>query len=348
MTVAFQGIGVAAARSVAIGPAFITGHGLRTATQVTIGRDQIGSELDRLNQAVAAARRALKAVREQIPPSTPVNIAEFIDTHLLMLEDVALVDEVRRIIRDQLCNAEWALQMQRDTLVRIFDEMDDPYLRTRRDDVVHVVHQIQTFLQGEAPHFVTAADMEGVVVVARDLMPADAIVLRHRGAVAFVTEYGGPMSHTAILARSLGIPAVVGAHNVTRYLRQGETLVVDGESGTVLADADEATLAYYHGRRTAIEVRRARLRNLVDRPAVTRDGVTIELPRQPGAARGCADRPGQWGRRRRALPHRVPLHEPGGPAGRGGAPRELRRNPPGRGRHAGDHPHPGPGGRQAP
>ncbi|MGE5152802.1 MAG: phosphoenolpyruvate--protein phosphotransferase [Bdellovibrio bacteriovorus] len=277
MTIAFQGIGVAAARSVAIGPAFITGHGLRTATQTTIGREQVGPELDRLNQAVAAARRALKSVRDQIPASTPLNIAEFIDTHLLMLDDVALVDEVRKIIRDQLCSAEWALQMQRDILVRIFDEMDDPYLRTRRDDVEHVVHQIQSFLQGGSPQFVSATDLEGVVVVARDLMPADAIVLRHRGAAAFVTEYGGPMSHTAILARSLGIPAVVGVHNITRYLRQGEVLVVDGESGTVLADPDTGTLAYYRGRRAAIEVRRARLRDLVDRPAVTRDGVNIEL-----------------------------------------------------------------------
>ncbi|MFY9973676.1 MAG: phosphoenolpyruvate--protein phosphotransferase [Chromatiaceae bacterium] len=278
MTIAFQGIGVAAARSVAIGPAFITGHGLRTATQTTIARDQIGAELDRLNEAVAAARRALKAVREQIPPATPLNIAEFIDTHLLMLDDVALVDEVRRIIRDQLYNAEWALQTQRDVLVQIFDEMDDPYLRTRRDDVEHVVHQILSFLQGGSPQFATSApDLEGAVVVARDLMPADAIVLRHRGAAAFVTEYGGPMSHTAILARSLGIPAVVGIHNVTRYVRQGETLVVDGESGTVLADPDEGTLAYYQGRRAAIEVRRARLRDLVGRPAVTRDGVAVEL-----------------------------------------------------------------------
>ena len=278
MTIAFQGIGVAAARSVAIGPAFITGHGLRTATQTTIARDQIGAELDRLNEAVAAARRALKAVREQIPPTTPLNIAEFIDTHLLMLDDVALVDEVRRIIRDQLYNAEWALQTQRDVLVQIFDEMDDPYLRTRRDDVEHVVHQILSFLQGGSPQFATSAtDLEGAVVVARDLMPADAIVLRHRGAAAFVTEYGGPMSHTAILARSLGIPAVVGIHNVTRYVRQGETLVVDGESGTVLADPDEGTLAFYQGRRAAIEVRRARLRDLVGRPAVTRDGVAVEL-----------------------------------------------------------------------
>lgn len=278
MTIAFQGIGVAAARSVAIGPAFITGHGLRTATQTTIDRHQVGAELDRLNEAVAAARRALKAVREQIPPSTPANIAEFIDTHLLMLDDVALVDEVRRIIRDELRNAEWALQTQRDILVRVFDEMDDPYLRTRRDDVEHVVHQIQSFLQGGTPHFAAVAtDLDGAVVVAKDLMPADAIVLRHRGAAAFVTEFGGPMSHTAILARSLGIPAVVGVHNVTRYVRQGETLVVDGESGTVLADPDTGTLAYYQGRLAAIEIRRARLRDLVGRPAITRDGVPIAL-----------------------------------------------------------------------
>ena len=278
MTIAFQGIGVAASRPVAIGPAFLTGHGLRTASRTPISGDQVGAELDRLNQAVAAARRALKSVREQIPRSTPINIAEFIDTHLLMLEDVALVDEVRKIIRDQLYNAEWALQVQRDILVRVFEEMDDPYLRTRREDVEHVVHQIQTFLQGATPQFAARTlDLEGAVVVARDLMPADAIVLRHRGAAAFVTEYGGPMSHTAILARSLGVPAVVGVHNITRYLRQGEILVVDGETGSVLAGADQSTLAYFEERRAAVEVRRIRLRGLLDRPAVTRDGVPVRL-----------------------------------------------------------------------
>ncbi len=278
MTIAFQGIGVAATRPLAIGPAFLTGHGLRTASQTPISREQVAAELDRLNQAVAAARRALNAVREQIPRSTPTNIAEFIDTHLLMLEDVALVDEVRKIIRDQLYNAEWALQMQRDNLVRVFDEMDDPYLRTRREDVEHVVHQIQTFLQGATPQFaVPALDLDGAVVVARDLMPADAIVLRHRGAAAFVTEYGGPVSHTAILARSLGVPAVVGVHNITRYLRQGEILVVDGETGSVLAGADQTTLSYFQERRAAVEVHRKRLRRLLGRPTVTRDGVPVRL-----------------------------------------------------------------------
>jgi phosphoenolpyruvate-protein phosphotransferase (PTS system enzyme I) len=278
VTIAFQGIGVAAARSIAIGPAYVTGFGLRSPTETLITPEQVAAELDRLNEAVAEARQALKAVRNQIPPSTPRNIAEFIDTHLLMLDDVALVDEVRRIIRDQLYCAEWAVQVQRDTLVRVFDEMDDPYLRNRRDDVDHVVHQIMTFLQGApAPMTITERDLEGWVVVARDLTPADAIALRQRGAVAFVTECGGPVSHTAILARSLAVPAVVGVHNVTRYVHQGERLVIDGETGTVLADADAATLVYYQGRQEAIEVRQLHLRTLVDRPSVTRDGVLISL-----------------------------------------------------------------------
>ncbi|WP_295582402.1 phosphoenolpyruvate--protein phosphotransferase [uncultured Lamprocystis sp.] len=278
MTIAFQGIGVAASQSVAIGPAFVTGHGIHTATQTLIDADQVGDELDRLNTAVAQARRALKAVRSQIPPSTPRNIAEFIDTHLLMLDDVALIDEVRKIIRDQLFSADWALQLQRDTLVSVFDAMDDPYLRNRRDDVEHVVDQIMSFLHGAPTQLeATERDLEGCVVVARDLMPADAITLRNRGAVAFVTEFGGPVSHTAILARSLSVPAVVGVHNITRYIRSGEPLVVDGDTGTVLANADAQSLAYYRQRLGAIEARRRHLRTLVDRPAITRDGVTINL-----------------------------------------------------------------------
>ena len=278
MTIAFQGIGVAASQSVAIGPVHLTGFGMYSAARTPIAPEEVAGELDRLNRAVAEARHALKLVRAQVTRSTPLNIGEFIDAHLMMLEDVALIDEVRKIIRDELYCAEWALQMQRDTLVGVFDAMDDPYLRTRRDDVEHVVHQIMAFLQGHQLQFDPGAkDLEGHVVVTRDLMPADAIVLRHRGAAAFVTEFGGPVSHTAILARSLAVPAVVGVHNITRYVRQGESLIVDGETGTVLADPDTRTLAYYHARLGAIEVRRQRLLTLVDRPAVTRDGTTITL-----------------------------------------------------------------------
>jgi phosphotransferase system enzyme I (PtsI) len=278
VTTAFQGIGIAASCQIALGPAFIDARGRASAIQTPITHDQVSAEIARLDLAVDAAREALQAVRTQIPRNTPIKIAEFIDAHLLMLEDAALIDEVRHIVAEQLCNAEWALQLQRDILIRIFDEMDDPYLRTRRDDIEHVVHQIQSFLRGDLPQpDPLPQDLDGGVVVAHDLTPADAILLRHRGAVAFVTEAGGPMSHTAILARSLGVPAVMGIHDITRYLRPQEFLVVDGETGTVLANADERTLDYFRQRLRAREARKLQLRELVSRPTLTRDGIAISL-----------------------------------------------------------------------
>jgi phosphotransferase system enzyme I (PtsI) len=283
MTISFQGIGISTSRALALGPAFVDHRGRAKVSQTSIAAAEVEAEIARLDQAVASARQALWAVRNQIPGHTPLNIAEFIDAHLLMLEDAALLEEVRRIVAEQFCNAEWALQVQCDALTRLFDQMEDPYLRTRRDDVEHVVQQIQTFLQSAthvdepAETAPLARDLDGRVVIARDLTPADAILLRHRGAVAFVTEFGGPMSHTAILARSLGVPAVMGIHNITRYLRQDELVLVDGETGTVLADADPQTLASFQNRVRAAERHRIELRRLVGRPSLTHDGVTISL-----------------------------------------------------------------------
>ncbi|MBK1643490.1 phosphoenolpyruvate--protein phosphotransferase [Thiocapsa imhoffii] len=278
MTTSFQGIGISTGQSLALGPAFIDGRRRRNIARGWIAPEQIPTEIERLDQAVAAAHTGLRAIREQIPQHTPLNIADFIDTHLLMLEDVALVDEVRRIVSEQHCTAEWALQVQCDTLVRIFDEIDDPYLRTRRDDIEHVVEQIQTFLQGSFPlpeH--GTQDLAGHVIVARDMAPADLILWHHRGAVAIISEFGGPMSHTAILARSLGIPAVMGVHDITAYLQQGELLLIDGQSGTITADADPLTLQDFRRRLQHAQVHRIRLRQLVGQPSVTRDGVAVSL-----------------------------------------------------------------------
>ncbi|EXJ16390.1 phosphoenolpyruvate--protein phosphotransferase [Imhoffiella purpurea] len=283
MTTAFQGIGIASACSVALGPAFIDTRGHHRATHESIADDQVAAEIARLDMAIDSARKALQMVRRQIQGDSaihdsPVELAEFLDAHLLMLNDSTLVGAVRHIVAHQHCSADWALQIHSDTLMQVFDEMDDPYLRTRRDDIQHVVRQIQGFLRQDAPTTdLVEHDLNGCVVVARDLTPADAILLHHRGAVAFVTEYGGPMSHTAILARSLGIPAIMGVHEATRYLRPQELLVVDGETGTLLANADEGTLDHFRQRLRAIDRRQRQLRSLVDLPSRTRDGIQIRI-----------------------------------------------------------------------
>jgi len=292
MTVSCCGLGVATPQAIAVGPAFLLDRGPLAVAPRHVDADEIAAELRRLEEALAAAQRALRTVRDQIPHSTPVDVAEFIDSHLLMLEDAALVDPARELIRQQLYSAEWALEHHRANLVKVFEEMDDPYLRSRRDDVDHVVQHILSFLLGgRASDADEDADLRGCVVIAHDISPADTVLLRHRGVAAFVTEFGGPMSHTAILARSLNIPAVMGVRNVTGYFRQGETVVVDGESGTVLADADAGILAHYRQRMRLREERRSSLQRLVKEPSVSIDGVAVtllanlELPEDTAAAR---------------------------------------------------------------
>ncbi|NBC47123.1 MAG: phosphoenolpyruvate--protein phosphotransferase [Gammaproteobacteria bacterium] len=277
MTTALLGVGVSGSRPVAIGRAHLFARE-PTVTAEEIDKDRVDDELARLDKALDCARRHLETVREQIPQSTPLHIAEFIDAHLLMLTDSALVDATRELIRERCINASWALQIQRDSLVEVFDAMGDAYLRTRRDDVDHVVRQIQVFLSGDSSaRPLATVDLEERVIIADDLSPADTILLRHRGISAFVIEHGGPMSHTAILARSLDIPAIMGVHNATHLLRQDELLVVNAESGTVLAGADEAILDHYRKRLASADQRRHRLRELVREPSTSRDGVPVVL-----------------------------------------------------------------------
>jgi phosphotransferase system enzyme I (PtsI) len=273
MTLSCSGIGVS--RGFAIGTAHIIKRGLIEVSPRAIGAHEVSLEVERFEQAVSGARERLRSIQDQIPKSTRSDIIAFIDTHLLMLDDAALVEAPIDLIRGQHLGAEWALQIQRDALVRVFDEMDDPYLRTRKDDVDHVVNQIQKVLLQHEEN--TPSDLSGKVILAQDLTPADTILMRHQGIAAFVTEFGGPMSHTAILARSLGIPAIVGVHNASRCFRHGETLVIDGEQGTVLADVDQQILSHYHGKINQVLRHAAALNQLIGEPALTRDGCSIQL-----------------------------------------------------------------------
>jgi phosphotransferase system enzyme I (PtsI) len=280
MTRSCSGHGIATARAIAIGPAFLLDRGPLAIAPRCVDPGEVVVEIERLEAALEAAQRALRAVRDQIPNATPVKVAEFIDSHLLMLEDEALVNPARALIREQFFSAEWALEHHRMSLVKLFDEMEDPYLRSRRDDVDQVVQHVLGFLLGSRTTDASAdddADLRGCVVIAHDISPADTVVLRHRGVAAIVTEYGGPMSHTAILARSLNIPAVMGVRNVTRYFRQGETVVVDGEAGKVLAGDDARILEHYRQRMRVLEARRSGLQQLIGEPSVSADGVPVSL-----------------------------------------------------------------------
>lgn len=291
MTFSCSGIGITP--GIAIGEAYLLQRGLIEVTPRFVPFNQIANEIDRYREAVSNARRSLTMVEKKIPKSTWSEIASFIDTHLLMLADAALSEVPIEFIRRQSCAAEWALQMQREALIKVFDAMDDPYLRSRKDDVDHVINHIQKHLLQKKKDEETY-DLQGRIVIAQDLAPADTVLLKHQGAAGFVTESGGPMSHTAILARSLGIPALVGVHHATHILHHGERLIVDGKQGTLLATTEKSILDHYHKLIQQSERRASSLRKLIGEPAITADGETvrlvanIELPEDIEATRALA------------------------------------------------------------
>ena len=275
-SLAIHGIGVS--RGYAIGRVYRLQRAQAEIVEYQVAPERTEAEIERLRAALELARTELRAVRERIPTSSPPDVAAFIDTHLLMLDDSLLAKAPLEIIRSQGCNAEWALKIQRDRIVQVFEEMDDDYLRTRKDDVDHVVARIQhILLAGMAEPEPSLPRFADRIVVADDLSPADTILMQNQGVLAFVTEYGGPLSHTAILARSLEIPAIVGARQARRYLRDDEIVVVDGQQGVILAGLDDTQLDYYRAKQAEEQNRRQALGSLSQQPALTRDGVRIEL-----------------------------------------------------------------------
>ncbi len=275
MTVACIGIGIGGVASSAIGDAFMICRGPANVGPSWIDSQTIEAEVARFEMAIGLAGEQLRNVRKQIPDDAPSDIAEFIDTHLLMLEDRALSSQPISLIRSEGLSAEWALQQHRDALVRVFENMEDTYLRTRQDDLDHVVNRIMNILLGEQDN--QPDELLGQIVIAEDLAPADVILMKNQGIAGFITDYGGPVSHTAILARSLGIPAIVGARCATKCLKHGERLVLDAATGIVLADCDTAILAHFEARQAEVISRTAELRQRGAEPPVTRDGRAVQL-----------------------------------------------------------------------
>jgi len=277
MSISISGTGIS--HGIAIGDVYRLEQGEVEVYEAAIPKHLVENEISRFRRSVRTARQQLKAVRNSIPESTPADITDFIDTHLLMLEDSMLTAAPVELIRQRQCNAEWALKIQRDALAKVFDEMDDPYLRTRKDDVDHVVTRILRILIGKDTHTDPQDNtrLRGAIVLAHDLTPAETALLQHQGIAGFVTESGGPLSHTAILARSLGLPAIVGTHITPHQIRDGDTVILDASQGALLANVDSATFKDYRRLQRQQQKRRTELNRLKDEPAVTADGVRIHL-----------------------------------------------------------------------
>jgi len=277
MSFALQG--VSASKGIAIGKAHIIEHGELQIGEYVLPRRHVEAEVERFDRALDEARRELEEIKQHLPPDLSAEASAFLDTHRLMLEDSALSKAPVDLIRERRYNAEWALKVQRDAVVSVFDAMDDTYLRSRKDDIDHVVKRVQRILLNQDRSGPSRADgrFAGQVVVADDLTPAETVLMQTQGVAAFLTEYGGPNSHTAILARSLRIPAVVGLHHVRQYLRDDELVIIDGRQGVVIVEPGDELVRYFRRLQREVERHHAARRKLRRAPVVTEDGELVSL-----------------------------------------------------------------------
>lgn len=298
MSIQVFGIGVS--RGVAIGRAVLVASSRVDVDHYFVAADRVEAEVERLRVARNEVASELSALQADLPADAPAELSALLDVHLMLLRDDVLSAATKQWIIERHYNAEWALSAQLEVLARQFDEMEDAYLRERKADVEQVVERMLLALARPAGHdAATLAQRarvtdfggeEPLVLVANDVAPADMLQFKRSVFIGFVTDVGGAHSHTAIVARSMDIPAVVGAREASRLVRQDDWIVIDGDAGIVIVNPSPIVLEEYRFRQRQSELERARLHRLRHTPAVTLDGqavqllANIELPGDAGAA----------------------------------------------------------------
>src|SRR5450432_2918733 len=281
----FQVFGLPVSRGIAIGRAVLVASSRLDVAHYYVAESDVEVEIERLRTARDAVAAELGTLQRELPAEAPAELSALLDVHLMLLHDDTLTGATKQWIRERHYNAEWALSAQLEVLARQFDEMEDEYLRERKADLEQVVERLLGVLaRGEdgaspliAPASAHAASGDPLVLVANDISPAD--MLQWKGGVflGFVTDVGGKTSHTAIVARSMDIPAVVGAREASRLIRQDDWVIIDGDSGIVIVDPSPAVVAEYRAVKLRRDRERAGLARLRHLPAVTLDGERVEL-----------------------------------------------------------------------
>ena len=278
MSFTLHGLGVSG--GIAIGRAMLMSHATLEVSHLTLTPRMVEKEIARFEAAIASVKSELILMKENTEHA-PAELAAFIDIHTMFLEDPELVDKPRELIRERRCNAEWALVQQMEHLVGQFEQFDDPYLRERKFDVVQVVERVVKELLGHAGRPVLKAGKgtkeEALIVVAHDLSPADTIAFKEHRFASFITDVGGATSHTAILARSMAIPSIVGLENARALIRDGEQLIIDGTRGVVIVNPDPRILEEYQLRKNQIELEKSKLKRLKTAKSETIDEVPVQL-----------------------------------------------------------------------
>jgi len=287
--------GLAVSRGIAIGRAVLVASSRADVAHYFIDAGKTAEEIQRLRVARDAVSEEITRVQRDLPKDAPHELSALLDVHLMLLQDEQLISGVKHWITDRLYNAEWALTTQYEIIARQFDDMEDEYLRERKADLEQVVERILGYMKGVASPVLHAAPQAAtrpsrqqdlllddtmdvpLVLVAHDISPADMLQFKQSLFVGFATDVGGKTSHTAIVARSLDIPAVVGARSASQLIEQDDWVIIDGDAGVLIVDPSPIILAEYGFKQRQGELERQRLNRLIHTAALTLDGHKVEL-----------------------------------------------------------------------
>ena len=270
--------GIAVSSGIAIGHAHLISHTTLEVAHYKLPKRLVAEEITRFDAALAATRKELTNLRASRPQQAAAEFDAFLDLHLMILDDEHISRAPREMIEREQCNAEWALKVKMDDLAAHFEAFEDVYLRERKTDVVQVVERVLKTLTGQPSHVPPAARHDvSMILVAHDVSPADLIQLKPHQFSAILTDLGGATSHTAIIARGLNTPCVVGLHHARELLRENDLLVVDGAQGVVIVNPDKHILDEYKLRQNQWELEQKKLKRLKTTRATTLDGTPIEL-----------------------------------------------------------------------
>ncbi len=270
--------GIAVSSGIAIGRAHLISHTSLEVAHYVLPKQFLDEEIARFDAALRSTREEFANLRSNRPSHAAAEFDAFLELHQMILDDPLLSVAPREMIASEYCNAEWALKTQTETLVAQFNEFEDAYLRERQTDVTQVAERLLKQLLGQPGHQPPPArhDVE-TILVAHDLSPADLIQFKPHQYAAFITDVGGATSHTAIVARSLNTPCVVGLHHARELIREDDLLILDGEQGVLIVNPDKLILAEYKLRQSSWELERKKLKRLRTARANTLDGTIIEL-----------------------------------------------------------------------
>ncbi len=270
-----HGIGVS--NGIAIGRAHLISNALLEVVQYDIEIENIPLEVKRFEDAIAAVRVELNKIKSQLPSDSPKELSAFIDTHLMILNDKSLSSLPKSIIENEKCNAEWAIKKQMDSVVNQFDQIEDQYLRERKQDVIQVVERVIKILLGHSNQIAAKNKEKLTILVAHDISPADALHFKNHKYAAFVTDGGGVTSHTAILSRSLNIPSIVALQNARTLIRDNDLIIVDGSQGVVIVNPTLEIQKHYKSLQDSWSDEQEKLQRIKTKKSITKDGALIHL-----------------------------------------------------------------------